>query len=432
MLSRRSIRRLGVFVGTAVAIGLGVAMAFVPTNATWLYYGGYGAIALAVVAVLVAAVQPGWNPLGRLLETWPLVQLGLISYGVYLWHWPATVWLTPLSTGLDGPALFGVRCAMTLLASVVSYVLIEQPIRRGLLGRLPVSNAGIGPAALVTVIVIVLLIPALGYSSVRTVHVARPSTTANVVAAQYGAVPRCDAAAPPPVATRSSTGAVTRVQLVGNSVAQEIKPCLASLLAARGLTTIDAWYPAASVCDDLPLVRKQVANRSTRPVAAILFALPVTLTSCGQAVPWTTQVDQALTVWRRAGVHVYLVPAVAKAGTAEPDPTIQQYETFARRNPAGVTVLDAGLFVRDTNGQYQWQIPCVVGGEAGCDARGVITVRMAADGGLHFCAQPLNKPECPAQFSGGARRAAAAIAAELPAAPQLGAVDPARTAAGSG
>ncbi|HSO95760.1 MAG TPA: acyltransferase [Acidimicrobiia bacterium] len=426
LVSRRAMRVIAVLIGTAVAAGLVVTMAVVPTNAVWLYYGGYGAIALAVVVVLMAAVQPGWNPLRGLLETWPLVQLGLISYGVYLWHWPATVWLTPQTTGLDGPALFGVRSAMTLVASVISYVLVEQPIRKGLLGRLPVSNTGIVPAALVTAVVAVLLIPALAFSSLQPARVARPSTTARVVAAQYGATPRCDAPAPAASTTTTTTRrtATTRVQLVGNSVSQEIRPCLASLLARRGIRVIDAWFPAAAVCDELPHVRQQVASPSTRPAAAILFALPVALTTCGQDEPWVTQVDEALAVWRHAGVHVYLVPAVAKAGTTGPDPTVAQYQAMARRYPADVTVLDAGVFVRDAGGQYQWRMPCVVGGEDGCDRQGEVTVRMAADGGLHFCAEPVKALECPEPLSGGARRAAAAIAAELPAGPLLPAVGP--------
>jgi peptidoglycan/LPS O-acetylase OafA/YrhL len=419
-ISRRWIRVLTVLIGTLVAVGLGLAMALVPTNAPWLYYGGYAVIALAVVAVLVGSVQPGWNPLGRLLETRPLVQLGLISYGVYLWHWPAVVWLTPASTGLNGLALFAVRSAVTLAASIASYVLIEQPIRRGGLARLPVSNAGVVPATLITVVSVTLLIPAVAYSSVSTVRTTKPSSAANVVAAQYGAVPRCDnlaAASPSPKPVAGH--AVERIELVGNSVSQEIRPCLSALVAGHGLTVLDAWFPSAAICDVLPGVRKQVANRATRPAAAVVFALPVTLTTCGKDLPWSTQVQQALTVWRHAGIHVYLVPAVARAGSTEPDPTVADYQTLARRDPTGVTVLDGGLFVRDGAGQYQWQMPCVAGGEPGCGARGTITVRMQADGGQHFCAQVVHTRACPDQFSGGPRRVAAAVAAQLLAAPQF-------------
>ncbi len=62
-----------------------------------------------MVTVLAAAAQPGPNPLARVLELRPLVGLGLISYGIYLWHWPIALWITTGNTGLIGPPLFVVR-----------------------------------------------------------------------------------------------------------------------------------------------------------------------------------------------------------------------------------------------------------------------------------------------------------------------------------
>ena len=61
----------------------------------------------------------------------PFVALGLISYGVYLYHWPLFLWLTPDRTGLDGVALLALRFGATLAVSWVSYRFLEEPIRRG-------------------------------------------------------------------------------------------------------------------------------------------------------------------------------------------------------------------------------------------------------------------------------------------------------------
>jgi hypothetical protein len=63
----------------------------------------------------------------------PLRWLGIISYGVYLWHWPVIVYATPERTGLDGWALDAACVAATLALAVASFVLVERPIRRGAL-----------------------------------------------------------------------------------------------------------------------------------------------------------------------------------------------------------------------------------------------------------------------------------------------------------
>ena len=55
----------------------------------------------------------------------------MISYGVYLWHWPMVVWLTPTSTGLDGPGLFALRLVATLAIAGISFIVVERPIRQG-------------------------------------------------------------------------------------------------------------------------------------------------------------------------------------------------------------------------------------------------------------------------------------------------------------
>jgi len=81
--------------------------------------------------VIAASVQPKAGPIGRLLSLPPLRGLGLISYGVYLWHWPVYLVLTPDRTGWDGYGLFAVRVLVTLAIAAASYRVIEMPIRRG-------------------------------------------------------------------------------------------------------------------------------------------------------------------------------------------------------------------------------------------------------------------------------------------------------------
>ncbi|GIF14975.1 acyltransferase family protein [Actinoplanes teichomyceticus] len=125
----------------AGALGLPAAVAtlwfwhYASEQAGWLYRGGLTGAAVAAALVVGHVVVRPRSPLARLLSLPPLVGLGRISYGVYLWHWPLFTFVTAEATGLSRWPLLAVRLAGTLAVAVVSYHLIEQPIRRGVLGR---------------------------------------------------------------------------------------------------------------------------------------------------------------------------------------------------------------------------------------------------------------------------------------------------------
>lgn len=113
------------------AIGLAVAWSRLEGTSTLLYRGGLVACAIATAAVIAAAVHPQRGLVARGLSWAPLRGLGVISYGVYLWHWPIYVVLSPERVDLTGRPLLAVRIAVTVAVAVVSYRLVERPIRRG-------------------------------------------------------------------------------------------------------------------------------------------------------------------------------------------------------------------------------------------------------------------------------------------------------------
>ncbi len=95
--------------------------------------------------------------IARILALPPLVWLGAISYGVYLWHWPIFLALSGEHTGLSGLSLFAARCGATLAVAAASWWLIEQPIRRWRpsgVPLLPLAAATVASAAAVTLMVI--------------------------------------------------------------------------------------------------------------------------------------------------------------------------------------------------------------------------------------------------------------------------------------
>jgi hypothetical protein len=382
-------------------------MAWLTTSSSWLYRGGYGVIAVVMVLVLAAAAQPGLNPLARVFTIRPLVGLGLISYGVYLWHWPIGLWLTPQDTGLTGFWLFAVRAGMTLAAAVASYHLVEQPIRRGRLPRWRLSNPGVVPLAFVTAVALLLLIPALAFPSVAAAPTTGASTAAAInVTARYAQAPRCDGS---PASHRLALGRQIRVELVGNSIAQEISACLASILNTDGAKLESLILNGFQPCDSVRTVQDQVRSPANRPAAVIFFALDVS----GCAGPFVR-------VWKAAGIHIYLVPPVPPVPgstvqrgifAAAPATEAANYQTLASQDPAHITVLDAGTFLRDGAGRYLWRMPCLAG-EAGCSSNRTVGVRW--QDGFHFCSDPAHLLPCPkASSRAGVRRAAASVAAGL-------------------
>jgi hypothetical protein len=117
-----------------------------------------GVAGALVVASVADRRHPG--PVGAVLNLTPLPQLGRISYGVYLYHWPIFLVLDQARTGLDGWALTGVRIGVTVAVAAASYHFIEEPIRmrRRLTGR---QGRAAVPAAM-AVVIIALVASTLG------------------------------------------------------------------------------------------------------------------------------------------------------------------------------------------------------------------------------------------------------------------------------
>lgn len=146
--------------GFGGVIVLGIAMAVASETATWMFRGGFVAVALASAGMVLAA--PTVASLGTALSWRPIVALGVISYGVYLWHWPVVVILDESRTGRSGLSLLVLRVVVTLAASIGSYVLVERPIRRGALGaRFGRRALAVTPAATLAVVLVLAAAPRL-------------------------------------------------------------------------------------------------------------------------------------------------------------------------------------------------------------------------------------------------------------------------------
>jgi peptidoglycan/LPS O-acetylase OafA/YrhL len=204
---RRRVELSG-WIGVAI---LGFAWVQLSGTSAWLYRGGLLVCAFAAAAVIAAAVHPRRGGLARALGFTPLVGLGLISYGVYLWHWPVYVVMSPDRIGWDGWPLLAARIGVTLAIALVSYRLVEQPIRRG--AFTPATMRVLTPVA-AGALIAVALFSTSGYESPT-------SAAAAGVRSPDRAAERAE-----------SKPLAQRLLVVGNSVAY--------FLAGEGLTPVSA------------------------------------------------------------------------------------------------------------------------------------------------------------------------------------------------
>ncbi|MGH9081051.1 MAG: acyltransferase family protein [Acidimicrobiales bacterium] len=99
------------------------------------YQGGFFLSALSAAAIIVGAVCVPGGPIAWVLSLRPLVWLGTISYGAYLWHYPVYVYLDATRTGLHGLTLLAIRFAATCGLAAASYYLVERPVMYGTFWR---------------------------------------------------------------------------------------------------------------------------------------------------------------------------------------------------------------------------------------------------------------------------------------------------------
>ena len=112
----------------AVVLAAGMWTAGGPPE--WIWNGGLVAIALGAGLLIIGSIRaPNTFP-SNLLALRPMRWLGVISYSLYLWHWPTIVLINPDTSGLSGSSLLVTRLAAMTAASVVSYYAIERPLRR--------------------------------------------------------------------------------------------------------------------------------------------------------------------------------------------------------------------------------------------------------------------------------------------------------------
>ena len=127
VIGRRARRAAGIVALPALGLFIATVMG-TSTSSVWPYRMGFAAFALLSCLLIVCAVHE--TPLRRLLRLGPIVWVGRLSYGLYMYHWPIVQYLTSARTGLSAVPLAGARFGLTIAVATLSYSLLEQPIRQ--------------------------------------------------------------------------------------------------------------------------------------------------------------------------------------------------------------------------------------------------------------------------------------------------------------
>ncbi len=121
-------------------------------------YPGFAALLPTVGAALIIAAGFGDQPrvgVGRLLATRPMRYVGDRSYALYLWHWPILVLAALYERRQLETKVNLLLLLVALLLSIVSYRVVENPIRRARWS--PRLSTALAPVAVGAVLVVAFL-----------------------------------------------------------------------------------------------------------------------------------------------------------------------------------------------------------------------------------------------------------------------------------
>ena len=86
---------------------------------------------LGAALAIVLGRQVERNALTRILSSEILRAIGLISYSLYLWHWPIFAYCRVILGSPMSPTVAGIAVVASFVFAILSWRFIEQPFRRG-------------------------------------------------------------------------------------------------------------------------------------------------------------------------------------------------------------------------------------------------------------------------------------------------------------
>lgn len=208
------------------------------------FRGGLAILCVLTVAPIVAAASRTDSKVQRLLAAEPLRQVGLISYALYVWHWPVIVFLGDGRIRLAAIPRGILEVVVSVGLAYLTYRYVEQPVRAGGLRALIPRRPHWGRAVAVAVV-----------AALTVALVALPRSSFGAARAHGGGI-RVDIPSYQPMRARHT------VTLIGNSIPASLQTAFPPGTFPDLSVTADVSFG----CD--PFEGQKVVGGKTQPVGA--------------------------------------------------------------------------------------------------------------------------------------------------------------------
>jgi hypothetical protein len=201
---------------------------------------------IPVTGTLIILDSAPASPGNRLLALKPLVWIGLISYPLYLWHWPIFSFLRIMESGTPAPRFLWLGTLLAFVLAALTWCFVELPIRRTAVKEHPKGKFVLGGlcAFMVTLFAVSYGVVRLDLSS----RMALPRSRDYETAAEQIRDIRRNASCPQKI---QNTGDEPVIALIGDSHARTLLLGVSEFAFQCGYRMIGMEKPGCIVLDGI-------------------------------------------------------------------------------------------------------------------------------------------------------------------------------------
>lgn len=301
-LNRQTDARITVRLRSYIGVGFIAASALFFAETT--RFPGIFALLPVVGASLVIDSRNDSNVIHKILSSRPLRWLGDRSYGWYLWHWPFIQFVKPFSP--DNRLVAVAAALVALVPAMLSYGLLENPLRRSIRWR--------SPKRMAFLVSLSLALPVVAVASTRDLAPELDFHLDARMGCEYGNLQNLD---PEGNCTIRIANSVGQAVLIGDSHAGHLSEAFVEAAHANQLDAtiaVNGNHPYLFMTWDMNQTRESYAFKSletmeiTRP-RVVVIAQSGYNTGGPANVLWADQFTPILRQLERIGIPVVVVAA---------------------------------------------------------------------------------------------------------------------------